>query len=223
VTKFRGLMSVAIVSGAIAGLVWFGVIYFAVVPLIKAAETYETAAHEQMHGHDEGWQPAEGLQRNSFTALATVLTSIGFAAILFGFVSLTGHRLDKKRGALWGLAAFACFALSPALGLPPQPPGVAAAELGDRQIWWACTALSTAVGLYLMVRGSRSWPLRFAGIGCLLAPHVIGPPHASGENLVPAALVRQFTTASLLASLLFWLILGVIGGFVSHRFDLSSR
>ena len=115
-SAFRRLILIAVASGTFSGLVWFGLQYFTVIPLIEAAERYETAAHDAAHGashqHDEGWQPAGGWQRNSFTALATVLTGIGFASILVALVTLARRRLDVKRGALWGLAAFACLGLA---------------------------------------------------------------------------------------------------------------
>jgi predicted cobalt transporter CbtA len=78
------------------------------------------------------WQPAEGWQRTTFTALTAILSGIGFAALLFGSLALAGSSVNIRHGALWGLAAFACFGLAPALGLPPQPPGGAAASLFER-------------------------------------------------------------------------------------------
>jgi len=213
-------MLVALASGALAGLLLFGVQHFTVVPLIESAEAYETAAHASTaadsHDH-ETWQPADGWQRTSFTALATVLTSIGFAALFFGTLALTGKSVDARRGALWGLAAFTCFGLAPALGLPPQPPGVAVADLYPRQLWWAGTALATAVGLWLLAGRGRSWPLRIGGVVCLSLPHLIGAPIATGHNAVPAQLIRQFTVASLATTGMFWLVLGAIGGCISNR------
>ena len=224
VSEFRRLFLVVVASGTLAGLLWFGAQYFAVIPLIETAETYEAGAHDAAHGashqHDEeGWRPADGWQRNAFTALATVLTGIGFSAILFGMLSLAGRRIDAKRGALWGLAAFACFSLAPSLGLPPQPPGVAVADVFDRQLWWAGTVVATAVGLYLITARSRSWLLKLGGIVCLVLPHAVGAPVAAGETIVPAQLVRQFMIASLAATGMFWLALGVIGGLIEDRYQ----
>jgi cobalt transporter subunit CbtA len=213
-------MLVALASGALAGVVLFAVQHFTVVPLIESAEAYETAAHQSTaadaHDH-EGWQPADGWQRTSFTALATVLSSIGFAALLFGSLALSGRTVDARRGALWGLAAFACVGLAPALGLPPQPPGVAVADLHARQLWWAGTALATAIGLWLLAGHGRSWMLRVGAVVCLSLPHLIGAPIATGQNAVPAELIRQFTIASLATTGMFWLLLGTIGGYISSR------
>lgn len=204
---FRRLIVVALAAGTLSGLVWFGLQYLLIVPLIEAAEKYETAA---LHEHEDH---PDRLERNSITAVTTVVTAIGFAAVLLGVVSLSGRRLDFKRGALWGLTAFGCIGIAPALGLPPQPPGTAVADLAARQLWWLGTVVSTGIGVYLII-GSARRPLRIAGgVACLLLPHLIGAPMAVGENLVPSSLIRQFEVASLAASGVFWLTLGAAGGF----------
>ncbi len=211
-------MVLALVAGALAGLVSFGIQHFAVVPLIQQAETYESAAHTAEGVHeDEGWQPAEGWQRTSLTALATILTGIGYAAVLFGIANLSSKPINLKRGALLGVAAFACVALAPALGLPPQPPGVPLADLHDRQLWWLGTALVTALGLWLIFRSKPSWAARIAGVVCLAAPHFIGAPVNPPNTTVPLKLVYAFEAASLLTTGTFWLLLGAAGGFLQDR------
>ena len=219
-SQFQKLMLAVFGSGTLAGLVLFGVQHFTVVPLIQAAETYEAAGHEPHSGalpKDEGWQPAEGWERTSFTALTTVLTGIGFAAMLFGIMSLAGKTINMWHGALWGLAAFACVSLAPALGLPPLPPGVAVADLHQRQVWWVGTVIATAVGVWLIAGQRRTWLLRACGAVCLLLPHFIGAPVASGQNRVPAELVRQFSIASVVTSAIFWLLAGILGGLLYTR------
>ena len=222
--QFRRLMLVVLSSGALAGIVLFTIQHFTVTPLIETAETYQTAAHQatsgEAHEH-EGWQPANGWQRTSFTALTTMLSGIGFAAMMFGAVALTGRTLNARRGALWGLAAFACFHLAPALGLPPQPPGVAAADLYQRQLWWLGAAIATAIGLWLLVGQGRTWLLRIGGVVCLSLPHLIGAPTATGQSAVPAQLIHQFTIASVATTGLFWLLLGTLGGFIYSRAEAA--
>jgi cobalt transporter subunit CbtA len=226
VSRFRKLMFVVLSSGALAGLALFAVQHFTVIPLIETAETYEAAgqqANPAMTHEDEGWQPANGWERTSFTALTTMLTGIGFAAMLFGALSLTGSQVNARRGALWGLAAFACFGLAPALGLPPQPPGAAVAGLYERQVWWVGTAIATAAGLWLLAGEGRTWPLRIAGVVCLSLPHLIGAPAAIAQNVIPAQIIRRFTIASLATTGMFWLLLGTIGGFISSRHEAGCR
>jgi cobalt transporter subunit CbtA len=208
VGAFRKLILIALTAGALSGLVWFGLEYFTVIPLIETAGKYEAAAQ---HEHED--QP-DRIKRNSLTAVTTVLTAIGFAAVLFGVVALTGRRLDAKSGAVWGLAAFGCIGIAPAFGLPPQPPGTAVADLASRQLWWLGTVLASGIGLHC-VAASVGRPLRIlAGVLCLLLPHLIGAPIPVGENIVPAWLIRQFEIDSLAAMGLFWLMLGSIGGFL---------
>jgi cobalt transporter subunit CbtA len=220
VSQFRKLVLAVFGSGALAGLVLFAVQHFTVVPLIQAAETYEATEPEPHSGaphENEGWQPAEGLERTSFTALTTVLTGIGFAAMLFGVMALAGKTINIRHGALWGLAAFVCVSLAPALGLPPQPPGVAVADLHQRQLWWAGTVIATAVGLWLIAGPRRTWFLGSCGVVCLLLPHMIGAPVATGENRVPAELIRRFSIASVATSGIFWLLVGTLGGLIYSR------
>jgi len=225
VSRFRKLMTVVLGAGTLAGLVLFTLQHFTVVPLIQVAETYEAAAyqsHPEAQHEDEGWHPADGWERTSFTALTTVLTGIGFAAILFGVMALGGKTIDARRGALWGLAAFACFSLAPALGLPPQPPGVAVADLYSRQLWWVGTVIATALGVWLITGQKRTWLLRILGAVCLLLPHLVGAPAASGLSSVPAELVRRFAVASVAASGVFWLLVGTLGGLIYSRNGADS-
>ena len=115
---------------------------------------------------------------------------------------------------LWGLAGYATFCLAPTLGLPPELPGTAAADLLQRQIWWVSTAASTAVAIALVVFG-RHWALKVLGVVILVMPHVMGAPqplvHAS---LAPQALETQFKVASQLTNAAFWLALGVISAWL---------
>jgi cobalt transporter subunit CbtA len=217
--KFRQLMVVCLISGALAGLVSFAIQHFTVVPLIEIAEKYETAAHAAMgmHEEDEGWQPANGWQRTSFTALATMLSGIGYAAVLFGVLSFTGTTLNPKRGFFMGAAAFACFGLAPALGLPPQPPGVPVADLQARQLWWIGTAVATAVGLWLLFGSRPSWLFRILGVCCLVLPHLIGAPTAPPNTVVPTTIVHRFEITSLATAAAFWLLLGAFGGWLEQR------
>jgi cobalt transporter subunit CbtA len=219
-------MLVVIASGALAGLALFAVQRFTVIPLIETAETYEAAEHQSAASaapEEEGWQPANGWERTSLTALTTMLSGIGFAAMLFGWLSLTGSRITTWRGALWGLAAFACFGLAPAIGLPPLPPGAAVAGLYQRQIWWAGTVAATAIGLWLLASKGRTWLLRIGGVVCVTLPHLIGAPAATGQNAVPAELIHRFTIASLATTGMFWLLLGTVGGFLSSRNQVDCR
>jgi cobalt transporter subunit CbtA len=218
--RFRKLLSVILLSGTIAGLFLFAIQHFTIFPLIEKAEVYESAAEKQMPGmshDDEGWHPADGIERTSFTVLSTILAAIGFAALLFGTAAIKPVSLDWRKGALWGLAAYICIDLAPAWGLPPQPPGVAVADLYARQIWWVATVISTAVALWLLLDRRKPLPIRLMGLLVFVAPHVIGAPVAIGENSVPRELIHRFAVLSILTTGMFWIALGSIGGLFYRR------
>jgi cobalt transporter subunit CbtA len=111
------------------------------------------------------------------------------------------------------------FTLAPGLGLPPELPGVPAAPLLSRQIWWVLAAATTAGGLGLIFF-RRSVPASIAGLILIVLPHVIGAPELQHiETNVPTSLSHQFVVAATLTSLIFWFILGGLTSVVFTRFD----
>jgi cobalt transporter subunit CbtA len=226
----RRLFLNSALSGAVAGLLWFAVQYVAVIPLIEKAEAFESKqqdhhANATPHPHDgDEWHPADGWQRNSLTAAATVLTGIGLSAILLGSITALGRTVDMRSGLLWGIAGFLCFSAAPALGLPPLPPGVEAAEISGRQVWWLATVVLTAGGLWLITgQGSQRWFVRLLGIAGIILPHAIGAPVGPAHSVVPPELTTKFTAACLVAAALFWITLGLTVGFLCsrHRPDIA--
>jgi cobalt transporter subunit CbtA len=208
---FRQLMVVVLCSGVLAGLVLAVVQHFTVVPLIQAAERYEI----EDEYHTGEWKPEEGRERTGWTVVTTVLTGIGFAGVLFGFLSVTGRRMRTLDGVLWGLAAFSCFHLAPSLGLPPMLPGVPVSEVQPRQLWWTCAVLSTAAGLWLITR--RTWTQRVTGVIVIAAPHLARVTAVVGDSAVPTDLMRQFMIASLASMAIFWMLVGGFGGYLLSR------
>jgi cobalt transporter subunit CbtA len=230
---FRRLLIAALVAGACAGLVASALQMARIWPLIQQAETYEQkapaapAAHAhapgtQAHDHGEAWEPAEGVERMGYTVLFNLLTGIGFALLLNGGIALrravkSDSRIDPRTGLFWGLAGFACFALAPALGLPPEPPGMEAADLALRQTWWIATAAATAIGLALFAFAPAR-VLKGMGIVILLAPHLIGAPQPEAHGgTVPHALAVEFAVVSLLTAAAFWIVLGALSGWMQRR------
>lgn len=215
--QFRRLMSAALLAGALAGTILFVYQHFVMVPRILAAEAYESRtseAAEALHEHESGeWKPADGLERTFLTAASTILAGVGFSAIFFSVIALGGADLSGFRGLIWGLAAFVCVVVAPALGLPPEPPGVPVADVRFRQLWWTGTVAATAFGLFLIFGRGRAMSLRVLGFACLAIPHIIGAPTASGPEIVPSWLVREFAVASIIGNAIFWFILGILGGF----------
>ncbi|RRV05404.1 cobalt transporter [Pseudomonas sp. v388] len=204
-----------------------------VVPLIHEAETYETAPAMQVHEHGaeaaaghshdaEAWEPQDGWQRVLSTAGGNLVVAVGFALMLAAIYTLRAPGRTAQ-GVWWGLAGFAVFVLAPTLGLPPELPGTAAADLGQRQAWWIGAAASTAAGLALIVF-ARNALLKVLGVAIVLVPHLLGAPqpevHAS---LAPKALESQFMVASLLTNALFWIALGLISVWLFNRHQADSH
>lgn len=204
-------MILALCSGTLAGLVLFAVQRLTVVPLIEQAERYE---HGENH-HWEEWKPAPGTERIVWTALTTVVTGIGFAALFFGSIHLAGREVTVREGVWWGIAAYACIHVAPSFGLPPLPPGVPVPDVQQRQLWWTGTVLATATGLWLAAH--RAWLRRICGALCIAIPHLIGAPAAAGASEVPSSLIRSFTIASLASTACYWLVLGAAGGLLFSR------
>jgi cobalt transporter subunit CbtA len=194
VNRFRKLIYAVLASGTIAGLLLFAVQHFTIFPLIEKAESYESAAEASTDHHHEG-----------------------FAAVLFGTAALGSMSLNWRTGILFGLAAFVCVDLAPSLGLPPQPPGAAVANLYARQEWWVWTVVSTAVAVRLLLDGKRSVLVRLFGIVVMILPHAIGAPRAERSSLVPLGIIHQFALISILTTGLFWITLGAVGGLFYGR------
>ena len=214
-SALRRIVLTALIAGVLAGLVSAAVQSVTTWPLIRAAERYEAPA-AAAHDHAAQGGPGE-VERVALTVLTTVLAGIGFGLMLAGAIALSGRAVEAREGVLWGAAGFAAFALAPALGLPPEPPGAAEADLAARQGWWLATALSTAAALWLVA--FRRNPVAIAAaVGLILLPHVVGAPHAAGGGTVPAEIASRFAAASLVAAAAFWAVLGYATGAIAARF-----
>ena len=228
---FAGLIAALVLT--VAQLLW-------VSPLILKAETYEKAEpaaalveenHEHAHEHAAGavaahehdaqaWEPEDGWQRILSTTGGNLVVAVGFALMLAGLFTLRAPGKTSE-GLLWGLAGFAVFTLAPSLGLPPEVPGTAAADLTLRQTWWGGTAAATAGGLALLVFG-RNWALRGIGIALLVVPHVIGAPQPEvHSSLAPESIAHEFIVASLITNAVFWAALGLGAAWLFRRFAPS--
>lgn len=235
---FQRVFFAAVLAGLAAGLVMATLQQWRVVPLILAAEVFETASSQGAHadGHhdaattdataapsahehdEEAWAPHDGVERTFYTVLSGVLAAMGFAFLTAGVAVVSGLPLTARTGLFWGLGGFIAFQLAPAMGLPPELPGMPAADLGARQLWWWATALSAGIGMLGIARFRNAPSLAVATL-LILAPQIIGAPQLAGEHAssVPAELATRFAANSLGVGLAFWLILGSLLGWVSDR------
>ncbi|QDZ01624.1 CbtA family protein [Nitratireductor mangrovi] len=227
---FRNVVFVAAISGLLAGLVMTAMQVYATVPLILEAETFEGAGGGHHHGEaaaageaapaegEEAWGPADGIERNSYTALVSIVTGIGFALVLVAASEFAGGIANWRHGLIWGFAGFGVFTLAPGLGLPPELPAMPAADLVARQVWWIGTVIATAAGLALIAFRSSAL-FAVLGVALIVAPHIIGAPQPeTHESPVPADLHHRFVVAVTVVNLIFWLVLGAAAGAVRSRF-----
>ena len=198
---------VGLLAGLAAGVALTAVYFAGLRPLILAAEVYEGPAL------------AAPFVRIVETTLFNILTGAGYGLVLSAILVLRGKSSGWREGLMWGAAGFAAFALAPALGLPPELPGMQAAALEERQIWWLLTVAATALGLAQLVFSGQI-PLKIAGVALIVVPHLVGAPQAeSPHGAVPPELAAHFAVLSLAASALFWAVLGGCGGYLHARFS----
>jgi len=213
-------MGTAILAGAAAGFMLFLLQWALVTPLIRRAEAFQRLGPWSVvaaHHAAAAWEPADGAERVAYTAVGTVLTGIGFSAVLLGLASLLGLDLDARRGLRLGLCGFVCVALAPALGLPPKPPGVAVPDLEAAQLWWVLTVVLSSAGLWLLLAPRGSTLVRGAGALTMAIPHLLGAPAATASTLVPRDLTWRFAATAIGTQALFWLMLGTLGGWMQTR------
>jgi len=223
---FRRIFFAAVLAGIVAGLALAAIQQWRIVPLILQAETYEiSAVHAIEHAQDavtaaphvHQVAPEDRLGRIALTVLATVLAGLGFALVTGAISLLASIEITTKNGLLWGLGGFLAFALMPAIGLPPEPPGVIAADLLSRQIWWVGTVLATGGAILVMAKIRNAAGIAI-GFALILIPHIIGaplPPDVPAN--VPADLALVYVANALFSTLAFWLILGFVFGWLNQH------
>lgn len=245
---FRRLFLCALFAGLLTGLFDSAVQRWQVVPLIFAAEVFESAGEPVMEAHEhatgaarsheaQAWEPQAGFERTAYTVLATVLNAIGSALLLLPLMVLLNRQrggqtltLQKgyggpvRHGLLWGVAAWLCLFAMPAAGLPPELPGMQAAPLHERQLWWALTVACGAGGLAMLCLVRAKW--RVLGLVLLVLPYAVGAPSHEGSAFAGMGaeaavqmplLASQFVVATSVASALQWLLLGSLCAVAAAR------
>lgn len=239
------LLSAALVAGFLASVVATGLQLALTSPLILQAETFEgghSHAHAptfapaalivKAHAHGEAggegeksdeWQPAPGLQRMAFTGLATLIGGVGYALLLAAVMLGLRREPTPRSGLSVGIAGFLAVALAPAIGLPPELPGMGAAPLVLRQTWWVMTVAATGIGLYLIA--VRRVPITIlGGLILIVAPHLAGAPQSidTVSSQVPPAVAAQFVARSLAIGFVFWALIGLAYGWAWGLFGREA-
>ena len=238
------ILTGALIAGLVAGFLAAILNLWTLTPLILQAEGFEgghshvegAAAHShadaKAHTHEDGTThshaetgastPDDGatLSRAVGTVATTLVAYGGFGLLLGAGMALaarTGHRIDARTGLLWGLEGFAAIHLAPAVGLPPELPGLDSAALASRQMWWAFCVAATATGLACLAFGRLAGVI-VLGVALILLPHAIGAPQPDTHGgTVPPGLAAAFATRSLGVAALSWAVLGTLAGLLAER------
>ncbi|MAY86430.1 MAG: cobalt transporter [Pseudooceanicola sp.] len=223
---FSRLLTSALLAGAAAGLIAALLQLVFVQPVLLHAELYEggelvhfgaestVSAHPDLPGFDA--------LRDGLSIVFTMLVYAGYAMVLVALMALAqthGARIDGRIGLIWGLAAFVAVHLAPGFTLAPEVPGVAAADVYARQIWWFATVAAAGIAMWLIGFG-RSWVAWGVAVVLLLAPHVIGAPEPDVfTGPVPTEIGALFAARALGVGLAAWVILGGLAGYIWARDD----
>ena len=213
----------ALFAGATTGLIAGILQLLFVQPVLLHAELYESgtlvhfgatavSAHPELPGFDA--------MRDLLSVIFTMLTYTGYALILLAAMGIAedrGARIDGRTGILWGIAGFVAFHLAPGFGLAPEVPGVAAADVTARQIWWFATAATAAAALWLIAFGDN-WMAWGGAAILLLAPHIFGAPEPDVfTGPVPTEIGALFAARALGVGLAAWVLLGSFAGYFWQR------
>lgn len=239
VREILWLVGLSMGSALLAGSFCTVVQQLQAIPLIIDAEAYEVEEKPaegtvidtpvSAAAEPEEWFPKDGAERHICTFLSNVVVMWGYCLILLGvFVArnqpVGGSKATRNLratiwgGACWGCCGFVVFGLAPGLNLPPELPGMVAAELTKRQGCWILTSFMTFLGLGFFFVGEPTctWKLLAYLIGLLfvLTPHMVGSPqydHMPGAaDRPPPELAAQFAIAALVAQGLSWVFLGAV-------------
>ena len=223
---FRQIFLTSCLSALAASIGFSLYQWYLVNPIIFAAEVYELAEplDSSVLEQSEPWGPDDGIGRSLYTLLANFLMSLAYSLLLASAMVFRGSSSTLK-GLLWGMAAYLSVFVAPALGLPPEIPGMEAAELVQRQNWWLLTVSLTAIGLSVLAYSPRYY--KGAGLILMLLPHLIGAPESAihGFNHPdPDAVIKltelwqQFILQTSIANAILWFIISCSTGYLCHKF-----
>lgn len=221
---FTRLLTSALFAGAASGLIAALLQLWFVQPVLLHAELYETGAllHFGAESNIAAVQDVSGFDplRDGLSIVFTMLVYSGYAMVLLALMALAEERgaiITGRTGLIWGIAGFVAVHFAPGFSLAPEVPGVAAADVTARQIWWFATVAMAvvAMGLIGFGKGFAAW----AGAAVLLlAPHVYGAPQPEVfTGPVPTEIGALFAARALGVGLAAWVLLGAFSGFIWSR------
>lgn len=213
---FTRILTSALIAGAAAGFLAALLQLAFVQPILLQAELFESGSLAYAAGMDWPQVPfAFDLQRDGLSVLFTMLIYSGYGLILVALMSLAEERgalVAGRTGLLWGVAGFVTVHLAPGVSMAPEVPGVAAADVGERQIWWFATVIAAGISMWLIAFG-KNWAAWGAAVILLLAPHMVGAPQADIlAGPVPPEIAALFAARAFGVGFAAWVILGILAG-----------
>lgn len=196
----------ALLTALIVGSVQFGVEQWRAVPIIRAAEVFESQKMQAgsskpsgeasgiAHAHDASGAAAEEEipHRAAWTWVANVLHGFSMALLMFAvmgwWIWRRGGAAATARLALAvACAGFLSLDLWPSLGLPAEIPGMDAAALQARQAWWLLAAGSAAMACAATAGiGTGQMASRWRCVVAVLLmalPFIVGAPQLATDPL----------------------------------------
>jgi cobalt transporter subunit CbtA len=221
---FSRIIVSGLFAGAIGGIIAGALQWYFVQPILLHSELYEAGILSHFDGSINSAHPdLEYIQpiRDGLSLLFSILIYTGYALILIAAMMLREQKSETTitfhQGIIWGVSGFFVVHLAPAISLPPEVPGVAAAELQSRRIWWFATTLLTAGGLWLIAfteKGSRF----IIGAALILAPHIIGAPEPDiFTGPAPTEIGALFASRALGIGFISWAMLGGLSAFFLQK------
>ncbi len=225
---FTRILTSALFAGFAAGLIAALLQFLFVQPVLLHAELYETGA--KLHFGADG-SSADGVAwsfdalRDGLSILFSALVYTGYGLILVALMAAAHERgieITTRQGLIWGIAGFITVHFAPAFGLPPEVPGVAAADVGLRQFWWFMCVTATGAGLGFFAFGKNLFAYAIGAV-LILTPHIVGAPHPDTFlGTVPPELSSLFVTRSLGVGLATWSLLGLLAAYFWNS-EISSE
>ena len=227
---FTRLLTSALFAGAAAGLIAALLQLYFVQPVLLHAELYEggdlvhfgsesaNSAHPELPGFDA--------VRDGLSIIFTMLIYSGYAMVLVALMALAQTRgavINARTGLIWGIAGFVAIHFAPGFTLAPEVPGVAAADVFVRQIWWYATVIAAAIAMWLIAFGGN-WAAWGVAIVLLLVPHVIGAPEPDViTGPVPTESGAMFAARAYGVGMMAWVMLGGFAGYFWSREEATAN
>ena len=215
---FTRILTSALIAGSGAGLVASLLHFLFVQPVLLQAELFESGALQHF-AHRATEMPVMTFAfdpvRDGLSIVFYMLIYSGYGLILVSLMSIAddqGSRVTARTGLLWGIAGFVTVLLAPGVSLAPEVPGVAAADVAPRQIWWFATVGATGVALWLIAFGKDHLVVGLAAL-LLLAPHLYGAPEPDVlTGPAPPEIAALYAARVFGVGLAVWACLGVFAG-----------